>query len=136
MHTRRSVLIGVWLAAGLTLGGCATQKGSLADLPATEFAGHYTSGSGESWFRPCGAAPTDRAWWVTFTGDSVAQADKARAAGQLAPGKSSFVRFRAAVTTGGEVGPQGPGVAALLVRDVLELRAPSENDCATVATRP
>lgn len=136
MRARRDVLIGSLLVAGLTLGGCATQKNSLSDLPVKELAGHYTSGQGESWFRPCGAAPTDRPWWVTFTEGSVAQADQARTAGQLVAGKSYFVRWRAAVTTGGEVGPQGPGVPALLVRDLLELRAPSDDDCAGVPPSP
>lgn len=130
MGTRRIILIATLIAVGFILAGCATQKGSLADLPVKEFAGHFTSSPSESWFRPCGAAPGDRSWWVTFTERSVAQADEARAAGRLVGGKSYYVRWRAAVTTGGEVGPQGPGVPALLVRELLELREAGADDCA------
>lgn len=130
-------LVSVGLAAGLILGGCATHKQSFSDLPVRELAGHYVGGPGESWFRVCGAAESDRPWWVTFTERSVAQVDQAREAGQLFPGQSCFVRFRAAVTTAGEVGPQGPGTPALLVREVLELRPAADDDCEAVpAERP
>jgi hypothetical protein len=130
MRARRITLFSCLLALAVVLAGCATQKASLADLPVQEYAGHFTSGPGESWFRPCSAAPGDRPWWVTFTERSVAQADEARAAGRLAPGTSYYVRWRAAVTTGGEVGPQGPGVPALLVRELLDLRPAGADDCA------
>jgi hypothetical protein len=130
MRAQRITLFSFLSPAVAVMVGCATQKASLADLPVQEYAGHFTSGPGKSWFRPCGAAPGDRPWWVTFTERSVAQADEARAAGRLAPGNSYYVRWRAALTTGGEVGPQGPGVPALLVRELLDLRPAGADDCA------
>lgn len=130
MLMRRGVLAGILLAAAITVPGCAMHGSSLSDLPVSEFSGHYVGAQGESWFRPCGTPAADPSWWVTFTDRSVAQADEARSAGRLVPGKSYFVRFRAAVTTGGEIGPQGPGARALLVREILELREGGESDCA------
>jgi hypothetical protein len=125
------------LALALTLsivaaGGCASAPSSLERLatqPAEEFRGHYTFGSGGSWFVRCGAAPADSAWWVTITGAAVAQVDEARRGGRLVDGRAAYARWRAVVTLGGEVGPRGPGVPALLVREVLELRAPRADDC-------
>jgi hypothetical protein len=119
------------LAATLALvvAGCSAQQPSLPDLPDQVLAGHFTSGGGESWFRPCDAEPGDPSWWVTVTGRAVEQVEAARAEGRLTPGERHFVRWRAAITTGGEVGPQGPGTPALLVREVLELRPASEDDC-------
>jgi hypothetical protein len=116
-------------ALALVLGGCAAREPSLAELPARELVGHFTTDEGESWFRACGTAPDEPSWWVTFTGSSVDQIDRERASGQIAPGGRYFVRWRAAVTKGGEVGPQGPGVPALLVRDLLELRPAGDGDC-------
>jgi hypothetical protein len=129
MQKRRNLVVVLWAAVGLFLGGCATNKMPLSDLPAQELAGHYVSGTGESWFTPCGAAPADGSWWVTLTGQAVERIEQARAAGQLVPGQRYFVRWRAAVTTDGQIGPRGPGLPALLVREVLELRAASDNDC-------
>lgn len=121
----------VLVAAVLLVGACAPQAPSLGELPASEMAGHYTGGTiGESWFRPCGASPADSASWVTFTGDAVAQVERARSSGRLVPGTRYFVRWTAAVTTSGQVGPRGPGVPAYLVRNVLELRPPTDTDCA------
>ncbi len=118
--------------ASLLLPACATGRGgSLDRLPVAEFRGHFASAPGASWFTPCGAAPDDR-WWVTLTGTAVGQAEAARKAGALAPGAPAFVRWRAAKTTGGEVGPRGPGQPALLVREVLEIRAAADGDCAVV----
>ena len=136
MLERSLVLVSIGLAMALILGGCATHKESFSDLPVRELAGHYTPGSGESWFRVCGAAEGDPPWWVTFTEHSVAQADQARASGHLLPGQSYFVRWRAAVTTKGEVGPQGPGTPALLVREVLELRPAGDDDCEGAPAQP
>lgn len=115
-------------------GACAAGASSLERLatqPAEEFSGHYTGGAGGSWFRRCGAAPADSAWWVTITGAAVEQVTEARRDGRLLDGRPVFVRWRAVLTLGGEVGPRGPGAPALLVREVLELRAPGGDDCTT-----
>src|SRR5262245_40017978 len=117
MQTRRNALrrigLGLWCGACLTFalgfGGCATQSESLSDLPTQEFTGYYTSAPGQSWFRASDAAPESAPMWVTFTGHAVAQVERARAAGQFLSGHRYFVRWTAAVTTSGEVGPQGPG---------------------------
>ena len=66
--------------------------------------------------------------WVTFTGQSVSQVQRARAAGQFILGQRYFVRWRAVVTTSGEVGPRGPGWPALLVRELLEFRPAPTSD--------
>ena len=114
----------------LVLAACATSLASLDQLPVSEYVGHYTGGlPGESWFRRCGSPPSDSAWWVTWTDRSVAQADSARRAGMLVTARASFVRIRAAMTTGGEIGPGGPGRPALLVRELLEARPAREGDC-------
>ena len=120
-------------AAMLSLGGCAARQSSLDVLQATppqDYRGHYTqSQAAGSWFRPCGAAAADSAWWVTVTGDAVAQVAEARRAGQLVEGRPSFVHWRAVLTRGGEVGPRGG--TALLVREVVAVRAAAPDDCAT-----
>ena len=130
MNIRHVVRVVLGLAAAAGLGGCAVHRAPLSDLPSRELAGHYVSGPGDNWFRPCGAVAADPAWWVTLTGRAVEQAERARTAGQLVPGQRYFVRWSAAVTTGGEVGPRGPGAPAVLVRDVLELRPAAASDCA------
>ena len=105
------------LALALIAGaGCAAHRGgaSLDALNARtplDFRGHYEIGAG-SWFRPCGAAAADSAWWVTVTGAAVAQLDSARTAGQLRVGEASYVEWSAVLTRGGEVGPRGPGAPA------------------------
>lgn len=116
--------------ATLAASACAARRPDLAQLPARELAGHYAGGTAGSWFRRCGAAPADSAWWVTFTERAVAQRDSLQRAGALPPGERRFVRWRAAVTEGGEVGPRGPGVPALLVREILVVRPPAAGDCA------
>lgn len=114
----------------LSAGGCAVRRTGLSDLPAEPMVGHFTGGGkGESWFRPCGAPAGDMSWWVTFGGRSVAQFDEKRAAGLFAPGQRYFVRWSGAITTAGEIGPQGPGVPAIYVRELTEVRAASEGDC-------
>jgi hypothetical protein len=132
MQVRRGGLVAVWLAA-VVAAGCGKQPG-LAELPVREFAGHYVAGEAASWFRPCGGAAADPAWWVTFTGPSVAQVERAWASGQIQAGMPSFVRWSASVTMGGEIGPQGPGVPALLVRAILEARPAAERDCDRAGT--
>ncbi len=97
--------------------------------------GHYTAGPEGSWFVPCGAAAEAPPQWVTLTGVSVTQVERARAEGRADAGQRLFVRWRAAVTTGGEVGPRGPGQPALLVREVLELSPAADDDCARSAGR-
>ncbi len=109
-------------------GGGAGAGGATNDLPAEEVRGHYAARDGESWFTPCGAPAAD-AMWVTFTGESVPQADQARETGTFKPGERAFVRFSAAVVTDGRVGPRGPGKPALLVRRILEARPASDSDC-------
>jgi hypothetical protein len=125
MTGRRRIGIGL----SLLFAGCAARQVPTNDLPEREVLGHYTADAGGSWFRPCGAAEADPAWWVTFTGVSVEQAERERAAGRFSPGKRTFVRLRTAVATDGRVGPQGPGVPALLVRDILEVAEASAGDC-------
>lgn len=129
MQKRRFASPGLCLAAAVVLGGCAIQRALQSDLPVRELAGHYISGKGDSWFRPCDAVAGDPSWWVTVTGRAVDQMERARSAGQFVPGERYFVRWRAAVTTEGKIGPQGQGVPALLVRELLELRAGTEADC-------
>ena len=117
----------VVLASACATGGQA----SLDDLPAAEYVGHYTNGRpGESWFRPCGQESHAPAWWVTWTGRAVTQADSVRRSGLLASGASTFVRLRAAADTSGATGPGGRGSTALLVRELLEARAATPGDCA------
>jgi len=120
-------------AAMLSLGGCAARQSSLDVLnatPAQEYRGHYTRSQADgSWFRPCGATAADSAWWVTVTGGAVAQIDEAHRAGQLVDGRPSFVHWHAVLTRGGEVGPRGR--TALLVREVVAVRATAPGDCAT-----
>lgn len=119
------------VAVGLffVLAGCAARQVPTNDLPEREVRGHFTAEARGSWFRPCGAAEADPAWWVTFTGSSVEQAERERALGRLVPGTRTLVRFRTAVATDGRVGPHGPGVPALLVREILEAVPASEGDC-------
>jgi hypothetical protein len=120
----------VVVAAALGLGGCAARQSSLDALsaqPPREYRGHYTRGEAGSWFRPCGAAAADSAWWVTVTDAAIPQIDSARRAGQLVEGRPSFVHWRAVLTRGGEVGPRG--ATALLVREVVAVRAPATTDC-------
>ncbi len=119
----------VAVGLSLVLAGCAARPVPTNDLPEREVRGHFTAEAGGSWFRPCGAAEADPDWWVTFTGASVQQAERERAMGLLLPGTSTLVRFRTAVATDGRVGPQGPGVPALLVREILEAAPASEGDC-------
>lgn len=116
----------VVIASACVTGG----QPSLDDLPVAEYAGHYTNGRpGESWFRPCGQESHASAWWVTWTGQAVSQADSARRAGLLASSASTFVRLRAAADTSGATGPGGRGSMALLVRELLEARAATPGDC-------
>lgn len=135
VRAMRKTLIGLAAAGLMALllpGGCAVHRTALADLPAEPMAGHYEGGRpGESWFRPCGAPSTDKSWWVTFGGRSVAQVDEKKAAGLMQPGQRYFVRWRGAVTTSGEIGPQGPGVPAVYVRELTEVREASLSDCAS-----
>jgi len=129
MRARRRVAQVFLIAAGLTTGACATHTASLSDLPSSEFTGHYVSGPGESWFRPCDGSPSDPSWWVTLTGQAIEQVERARGAVQSAQGQPYFVRWRAAVSLDGQTGPRGRGVPALLVRELIELRAAGEDDC-------
>ncbi|HEY0970334.1 MAG TPA: hypothetical protein VGE02_05090 [Gemmatimonadales bacterium] len=108
---------------------CAGRRPDLGQLPTRDVSGHYTGGRGGSWFRPCGIASTDSAWWVTFTDRAVVQRDSLRSVGALPDGERRFVRWLGAVTEGGEVGPRGRGAPALLVREILDVRPPSSGDC-------
>lgn len=131
MMTSRSlsVLSGV-AAVVLSIAGCALRQTSLDVLNAqapVEYRGHYTRGDAGSWFRPCGSAASDSAWWATVTDTAVGQIERARQTGRFVEGSPSFVHWRAVLTRGGEVGPRG--ATALLVREILVVRAPSPDDC-------
>ena len=117
------------LAVVTATAACSSRRPDLGDLPTREVTGHLTGGRDANWFRPCVLAPADSAWWVTFTDRAVVQRDTLRRSGRLPDGQSRFVRWLAAVTRGGEVGPRGPGAPALLVRDILEVRVPGPGDC-------
>jgi hypothetical protein len=95
--------------------------------PPQDYRGHYTIRPTGHWFRPCGAAAADSAWWVTVTDAAIPQVQRARQSGALADGRPSFAHLRAVLTRGGEVGPRGG--TALLVREVVALRAPTPTDC-------
>lgn len=118
----------------LALAGCVRGRPALAAEPAREYRGHYTSGPGASWFRPCGAARADSAWWVTLEGRTAPQLDSARAARGAGPGAPVYVRWRAARADGSDVelGPR-PGAPALSVREVLEVRPAAAGDCVAPA---
>jgi hypothetical protein len=136
MQTRGQVVmkagLGLWAAVSLGLSlcvwGCATQDRSLANLPVQEYTGYYTDGENQSWFHASDSVPGAAPMWVTFTGKAVDQVEKARGSGQLLPGQRYFVRWKAAVTTGGEIGPRGQGAPALLVRELLEIRSATAAD--------
>jgi hypothetical protein len=115
------------LALSAALAACAAGRSgtSISDLPSREFVGHLATIERAYWFHPCGEAAGTR-WWVTFTEASVDALERARAAGLVRPGSRAFVRWRAAMTDERVVGPGGP---ALLVRDILELRAEAAGDC-------
>ena len=116
--------------ATLATSACAVGRPSLDTLPAREFTGHFVSGDHASWFTPCGrSAVPDSAWWVTLDGPAGPAVDSARAANGIAPGQSSFVRWEAAYTTSGEIGPRGAGAPALLVRKLIELGPTTPGDC-------
>lgn len=123
------------LLAMMALTGCASGRFAADDLPTQEWSGHFVSGPGESWFSPCPASvahgvTADAApWWVTVTGMAVGQVEQARRAGAFLPGERYFVRWRAAMTRNGEVGPRGPGVPALLVRELVTWQPASSQDC-------
>lgn len=117
----------VLLIATITAFACV-RRPSLDDLPSTEHAGHLTPGPAGSWFVACGAAAADSAW-VTFTDGAVAQRDSLMRTGQLHTGMRHFVRWRAAVTLGGEIGPRGAGFPAYLVREILAVRPAAAGDC-------
>lgn len=116
------------LCCASLIGACAYQP-SLNELPSSDHAGHLTPSAAGTWFVPCGIAAADSAW-VTFTDGAVAQRDSLTRAGGLVAGTRYFVRLRAAVTEGGEIGPRGVGAPAYLVREILVIRPPSPSDCA------
>ena len=126
----RSSLRALAVVLPLVAAGCATTSPAFNELPERELTGHVTTGSTGSWFHPCGSPAADSGQWVVFTERSIAQRDSLRAAGLLRDGQPTFVRWRAAVTTSGEVGPRGPGVPALLVRELLAARPAAAGDCA------
>jgi hypothetical protein len=116
------------LCSASLIGACVYQP-SLNELPSSDHAGHLTPHAAGTWFVPCGSAAADSAW-VTFTDGAVGQRDSLTRAGGLVNGTRYFVRLRAAVTQGGEIGPRGPGAPAYLVREILVVRPPSSSDCA------
>jgi hypothetical protein len=117
-------------SAGLLLGACAAHRVELQDVPSDTYAGHATADATGTWFTPCGTAPNGPRWWVTFTGASVQKAEQAKGSGLLTAGQRTFVRWSGARTDERHIGPGGP---ALLVRDILEVRAPGPDDCRAAA---
>lgn len=115
------VLLG---AFALGSSACASVPDT-SSLPVAEYAGHLVTQEQGNWFEPCGA-PAGERWWVTFTERSVPQIAEARARGVATADVRAFVRWRAARTDERHVGPGGP---ALLVREVLEVRAAEDADC-------
>ena len=125
----RSSLRPLVVAIPLVAAGCATVRPAFNELPDREITGHVTTGATGTWFHPCGSPPTDSGQWVVFTDRSIAQHDSLRAAGLLREEAATFVRWRAAVTTRGDVGPRGAGVPALLVRELIVARPAAGGDC-------
>ena len=117
--------------AALLLGACAASTMDTQQLPVEIFSGHVTAGPTGVWFTPCAAAADSVKWWVTFTGESVQQAERAKASGLMASGERTFVRWRASRTDERHAGPGGP---SLLVREILDIRAPRTDDCARGAS--
>ncbi|MBA2304207.1 MAG: hypothetical protein H0W08_16465 [Acidobacteria bacterium] len=114
------------LAAVLLAGACAVRQAEVPPLPVEAVSGHVTDGPTGTWFTPCSSAGGTSRWWVTYVDASVAQARNARNAGLLRTGQRTFVRWRASGTDDRLLGPGGP---ALLVRDIFEIRASSDDDC-------
>src|SRR5690606_1366427 len=110
----------VALVVVLCSAGCATVPDT-SGLPVRAVAGHLDVADGSSWFVPCSPVSGSERLWVTFTEGAVEQVRAARSEGRLLPGERYFVHWRASVTDERHVGPGGP---ALLVRELLELRAP------------
>jgi hypothetical protein len=111
------------------LAGCATARPGAGDLPAQEFAGHFTGGAGGNWFRPCSASPGDTLWWTTFMSRSVAQWDSLKVAGRVQPDVPSYVRVLAGLSDRRTAGADGRGTRYLYVHDVLETRPVQPGDC-------
>lgn len=124
---RRSRLLCVALL--VFCAACAAHQADVQSLPSETFSGHVTTSESGAWFTPCGSAPESPKWWVTYIGTSVEQAARAKASGLLGS-ERTFVRWSAARTDERRVGPGGP---ALLVRDILEVRAPRADDCTGIA---
>jgi hypothetical protein len=119
-------LVALACCVGLLSGACAAHRVELQDMPSETFAGHATADATSTWFTPCGTAPGAAKWWITFTGASVSQVERAKGSGLLAAGQRTFVRWSGARTDERHIGPGGP---ALLVRDILEVRAAGPDDC-------
>lgn len=126
-------VVALLIAVALVAARCAAKQLLPPEPPPQEIAGYYTQGEQSSWFEPCTPPAEDSSggsmWWVTFRGESAAQFDEARATGTLVSGERYFVRFMAATTTSGQVGPQGAGVPALVVKQILEIRRAGAGDC-------
>ncbi len=135
--TRRTAPPLALAVASLALPACAARHVATIDAlqaqPPREYRGHHDVARG-SWFTPCGADAAD-AWWVTATGRAAAQVDSARRDGRLTPSAPVFARWLGVETTGGEVGPRGPGKPALLARELLALRERRPDDCRQRITR-
>ena len=111
------------MVALLTMAGCAARQPTSSDLPSEPFAGHLTWSDGY-WFERCGS--TGERWWVTFVDRASGQMQQGAEVDALKGGGRRFVRVSAARTDERHVGPGGP---ALLVRDIVEIRNPSDTDC-------
>lgn len=90
------------------------------------FEGAYGRGFEDHSFRPCGAQPQDRSWWVVMGGpvDSVA-----KAAVDSAHGQPMFARVRGRVGPEGAYGHLGLSSRILTVVGVEEMRPRQMGDC-------
>lgn len=116
----------------LPLAGCVG-SGALSDLPTREIAGHYTATGEGQWFRPCTASEEEAAWWVTFTEEAVEQREAAPFAALLQSEGPLFVHWRVALGDRADGAPEGPGPGTryALVREILDVRPATDDDCAS-----
>lgn len=74
VHSFVAFVCGVGLVSGVR----AAHEVQLQDMPSETFAGHATADATGTWFTPCVTAPDAAKWWITLTGASVQQAERAK----------------------------------------------------------